>query len=143
MYMQYGSDEYWSAKNTIILLLKQRQNNILSTLNHSAMLPAVLNKEQKQTNKQERDLTIFLNEFHSFIARDSSIFDLLVVMMFTNGTKSNGRFIDGTPCQSSKFTSWDFLCEETDHNHHSTTDSEDDNGWRKEKRYMARIINYY
>ena len=125
--LQYGSDEYWSAKNTITLLLKQRQNNILSTLNHSAMLPAVLNKEQK-TSKQERDLTIFLNEFHSFMARDSSIFNLLVVMMFTNGTKSNGRFIDGTPCQSSKFTSWDFLCEETDHNHHSTTDSKDDNG---------------
>lgn len=92
------------------------------------MLPAVLNIEQKQTNKQERDLTIFLDEFHSFIARDSSIFNLLVVMMFTNGTKSNGRFIDGTPCQSSKFTSWNFLREETDHNHHSTTDSEDDDG---------------
>jgi len=39
--LQYGSDEFWSAKNTIILLLRQRQSNILSALNHSAMLPAV------------------------------------------------------------------------------------------------------
>ena len=53
MYMQYGSDEYWSAKNTIILLLRQRQNNILSTLNHSAMLLlSLIKNKNKQTNKR-------------------------------------------------------------------------------------------